>query len=126
MSFLNQIKSADGFVSAKPEKRVIDVEVDGEPATIDVYVKKLAFASATKQLQIGKDSIKAIASRIASSLCDENGNPVLTAEDITGESDPDRGSLSEEMTYKLLAVISEVNGLGKPQVSKNRKKSGTS
>ncbi|EIP9850977.1 phage tail assembly chaperone family protein, TAC, partial [Escherichia coli] len=57
--------------------------------------------------------IDGVAGRIASSICDENGNPVFTVADITGEADPERGALDGNLTVALLVAIQQVNDLGK-------------
>ncbi|MCY1358808.1 Phage tail assembly chaperone, TAC [compost metagenome] len=56
-----------------------------------------------------------MAGRIAACICDQEGKPVFTPADITGEADPERGPLDGNLTMALLGVIGEVNGLGKTQ-----------
>lgn len=60
---------------------------------------------------VGK--IDGVAGRIAASICDENGAPVFTVADITGEADPERGALDGALTVALLVAIQQVNDLGK-------------
>ncbi|PRW05730.1 hypothetical protein CSB88_6291 [Pseudomonas aeruginosa] len=50
---------------------------------------------------------------------DEEGKPVFTPADITGEADPSRGALDGNLTIALLTVIAEVNNLGKTTSSAN-------
>ena len=54
-----------------------------------------------------------VAGRIAASICDESGKAVFTVADITGEADPERGSLGGNLSVALLMAIGEVNNLGK-------------
>ena len=42
---------------------------------------------------------------------------MFTPGDITGEADPERGALDGNLTMALLAVIAEVNSLGKTSPS---------
>ncbi|HEL8054394.1 TPA: phage tail assembly chaperone family protein, TAC, partial [Escherichia coli] len=46
-------------------------------------------------------------------VCDENGAPVFTVADITGEADPGRGPLDAGLAMALLKAINEVWS-GKP------------
>ncbi|HEL8386196.1 TPA: phage tail assembly chaperone family protein, TAC, partial [Escherichia coli] len=54
-----------------------------------------------------------LAERIAGAVCDENGAPVFTVADITGEADPGRGPLDAGLAMALLKAINEVWS-GKP------------
>ncbi|MNE45132.1 hypothetical protein D3C80_1394040 [compost metagenome] len=66
---------------------------------------------------VGK--VDGVAGRIAASICDEDGKPVFTPGDITGEADPERGALDGNLTVALLSAIAEVNSLGKTPTSVN-------
>lgn len=68
--------------------------------------------------------VDGVAGRIAASICDEEGKPVFTPADITGEADPDRGSLDGALTIALLVAIKEVNDLGKTTSSAPKTNSG--
>lgn len=96
-------------------KREIEFEARGKVHKFDVYVRPLSYQSAVAELAAVANKKDAVASRIASSICDENGNPVFTAEDITGEADPERGQMDGGLVIALLSAIGEVNGLGKPK-----------
>lgn len=69
--------------------------------------------------------IDGVAGRIAASICDEEGKPVFTPADITGEADPERGALDGQLTIALLLAIQEVNDLGKTSLPE-KTKSGVS
>lgn len=96
-------------------KRKVEFEAGGKVHKCDVYVRPLSYQSAVSELAAAANKADAVASRISASICDENGNPVFTAEDITGEADPDRGPMNSSLVIALLSAIGEVNGLGKPQ-----------
>ncbi len=124
---LGEISSRGGF-SGPPVKREISWVRDGETLVFDVYVKRMAYQSAVSDviaIQAGGDIA---AHRIATSIVDESGAPVFSVSDITGvlengepvmvEGDSgelvERGALDGELAIALLAVIAEVNSLGKP------------
>lgn len=93
----------------------------------DVYIRPLSFLTATAELDARQSSNNAVAIRIASSVCDEKGNPIFTVGDVTGEADPERGPLSQNLTMALLAAIAKANDLTKKpkRPSPTKKNSGT-
>lgn len=109
---LDNLKQAGAFTGAPVEREITWKQGDQE-LTATVYVRPLSYKSAVSDLMAGKGDRDPVAGRIAACICDENGNPVFTAEDITGEADPERGPLDGNLTVALLAVIGEVTGLGK-------------
>jgi len=120
---INSLQGAGAFTGAPVEKE-IKWEQDGETLTATAYVRKLSYKSAVSDVrQFGGE---VIAGRIASCICDKNGNQVFSVEDITGnvvdekgdtkeEKDRkakirERGPLNHSLTIALLAAIGEVNG----------------
>ena len=120
---INSLQGAGAFTGAPVEKE-IKWEQDGEILIATAYVRKLSYKSAVSDVrQFGGD---VLAGRIASCICDKNGNPVFTVEDITGdvvdekgdskeEKDRkakirERGPLNSNLTIALLGAIGEVNG----------------
>lgn len=96
----------------KKEVNIIDLET-GKKSKVYVYVKPLSYASAVQSLAgIGDDQNTAVAKRIAYSIRNEDGSPLLTVEQITGENDTNT-ALSTDLTLELLRVIGEVAELGK-------------
>lgn len=102
---LDSLKSAGAFSGAPVEKE-ITWESGGEEHTATVYVRPLSYAAAVSDVT-SKD---AVAGRIAVSILDEEGKPVFTVGDVTGEADPERGPLCRSLTMELLRVIGEVSG----------------
>ncbi|HBC1013223.1 TPA: phage tail assembly chaperone family protein, TAC, partial [Escherichia coli] len=76
---------------------------DGE-LTATVWIRPQSYQDVVAEA----DRIRDPAERIASAVCDENGDPVFTVADITGEADPQRGPLDGWLTVSLLKAISEV------------------
>lgn len=111
---IDSLREAGAFTGAPVKKEITWKQGDKE-FTATVYVRKLSYLSARSDLLAVGGKGDAVAGRIAASICDEEGKPVFTPEDITGEADPERGPLGEELTMALLAVIGEVNGMGKPK-----------
>lgn len=110
---INGLMERGAFTGAPVEKEV-KWEQDGEELSGTVFVRKLSYHTAVGDILASRGgSGDGVARRIAVSICDENGLAVFTAEDITGEKDPVRGPMNDALTMALLAVIGEVNGLGK-------------
>lgn len=110
---LDNLKKAGAFTGA-PVVREIKWKRGDEEFTATVYVRPLSYKSAVSDIMAGTKGDR-IAGRIASCICDKDGNAVFTPGDITGEADPGRGPLDGDLTMALLEVISEVNSLGKPR-----------
>lgn len=109
---IDSLKQTGSFTGAPVEKEVTWKQA-GKDLAATVYVRPLSYLSAKSDLLAMGGKGDAVAGRIAASICDPEGKPVFTPEDITGEADPDRGPLDGNLTMALLAVIGEVNGLGK-------------
>jgi len=109
---IENLRAAGAFTGAPVAKEITWTQ-GGEELTALVYVRKLSYRSAVNDLTAMRGEGDMVAGRIASSICDEAGKPVFTMGDITGDADPERGALNNELTMALLAAIVEVNGLGK-------------
>ena len=109
---LDNLKNAGAFTGA-PVLRQITWRQGEEQLTADVYVRPQSYRSAVSDLLARGAGQDPIAGRIAAHICDEEGKPVFTVADITGDADAERGSLDGNLTVALLAVIGEVTGLGK-------------
>lgn len=122
---LDSLKELGAFTGA-PVRREVTWECRGEEHTATVFVRPLSYRSAVSDIQAFSGQTDGPAARIAHSICDEAGKPVFTVADITGDADPERGPLDGNLTMALLAVIAQVNGLGKQKSRARKKKSGTS
>ncbi len=103
------------FIGKPVEKEITWHNGTGEH-TATVFVKPLSYDEAIAQIDAynnESDNKQAIAERIASSIVDENSEPVFTVGDIDGSADPERGAICSGLTMSLLGAIGEVNGLGK-------------
>lgn len=109
---IDNLKQMGAFTGAPVEREITWKQGDQEH-TATVFVRPLSYLSAKSDLLAMGGKGDAVAGRIAASICDEEGNPVFTPEDITGEADSERGPLDGNLTMALLTVIGEVNGLGK-------------
>lgn len=108
-----------GAFSGAPVKKQVTWKQGEEELTVDVYVRRLSYKTAVSDIRSINGHTDAIAGRIANCICDEKGKAVFTPEDITGESDNERGPLDHNLTMALLNVIGEVNQLGKDQSSQS-------
>lgn len=105
--------SSAGAFTGPPVKKEITWEQEGETLTATVHIRKLSYHSVAGDIKAATSGQDVIAARIAQCLCDAKGKAIFTAEDVTGEADPQRGPLNGNLTMALLAAIGEVNGLGK-------------
>jgi hypothetical protein len=109
---LESLKDIGAFTGSPVEREITWKEGEAEH-TATVYVRPLSYKSAVSDITSVSSNGDPVAGRIAASIFDENGEAVFTVGDITGDADPDRGPLSGSLTMALLAVIGEVNGMGK-------------
>lgn len=109
---IESLKEIGAFTGAPIEREITWKQGDNEHAAT-VYVRPLSYLSAKSDLLAARGNGDAVAGRIAASICNAEGKPIFTPEDITGEADPDRGPLDGNLTMALLSVIGEVNNLGK-------------
>lgn len=126
---LDSLKNVGAFTGRPVEKEItwkqVNVETKEEVEyTATVFVRPLGYHIATSDILAYGGKIDGVAGRIAASICDEDGKPVFTAADITGEADPERGALDGQLTVALLVAIQEVNNLGKTKPSAPKKKPG--
>ncbi|HCR9764866.1 TPA: phage tail assembly chaperone family protein, TAC [Citrobacter koseri] len=119
---LDTLKQTGAFTGRPVEKEITWKQGEQE-ITATVYVRPMGYHNAVSTVLSAAGKIDGVAGRIASSICDENGNPVFTVADITGEADPDRGALDGALTVALLVAIQQVNDLGKTD-SAQKTKSG--
>lgn len=110
---LDTVKSAGAFTGRPVEKEIEWTDKDGNKHTATTYVRPIGYHSAKFDILALSGKSDGVAGRIASSICDENGEPVFTPDDITGHADPERGALDGSLTIALLLAIQEVNSLGK-------------
>ncbi|MDU6539161.1 phage tail assembly chaperone family protein, TAC [Mixta calida] len=122
---IDTLKKAGAF-TGRPVEKEISWKQGGEEFTATVYIRPMGYHTATSDVLAYGGKVDGVAGRIAASVCDENGKPVFTPADITGEADPERGSLDGALTIALLVAIQEVNDLGKSTSSAQKKKSGVS
>jgi hypothetical protein len=105
---INSLQAAGAFTGCPVEKE-IKWKQDGKDLSATAYVRKLSYKSAVSDVkQFGKD---VIAGRIAACICDKDGKPVFSVDDITGESSEERGPLDHNLTIALLGAIAEVNSI---------------
>lgn len=120
---LDALKSAGAFTGRPVEKEITWKQGD-EEITATVFIRPMGYHTATQDVLAYGGKVDGVAARIAASVCDEHGKPVFTPADITGEADPERGSLDGALTIALLVAIQEVNDLGKTTSSAPKTNSG--
>ncbi|MGP9696224.1 phage tail assembly chaperone family protein, TAC [Halomonas sp. AOP27-A1-34] len=116
-----------GFVPKRAVEKEITLEHDGQEFKATVNVLPMSYVTVRSDHFARQVQGDALAARIACCIVNEEGKPVFTVGDVTGEADPERGPISRGLTNELLRVIGEVSNLGKaPANSTTKKKSGTS
>lgn len=109
---IESLKEMGAFTGA-PVEKVIKWKKGQQELEATVFVRPLSYKSAVSDLQAMSKNGDAVPGRIATCICDEQGKPIFTPEDITGEADETRGPLDGNLTMALLGAIAEVNGMGK-------------
>ncbi|RTP56088.1 phage tail protein [Enterobacter hormaechei] len=122
---LDALKESGAFTGRPVEKEITWTQGD-KKITATVYVRPMGYHTATSDVLAFGGKVDGVAGRIAASICDEQGKPIFTPADITGEADPERGALDGSLTVALLLAIQEVNDLGKTSSSAPKTNSGAS
>lgn len=122
---LEALKESGAF-TGRPVEKEISWKQGYKRITATVYVRPMGYHTATSDVLAFGGKVDGVAGRIAASICDEQGKPVFTPADITGEADPERGALDGALTVALLLAIQEVNDLGKTSSSAPKTNSGAS
>lgn len=112
---LSELKGHAACYVGKPVPEKVTWSMDGEDYEIDVFVRRFSYSTAIGEMESIRESQSITAQRIATSIVDELGQPVFSVGDITGESHPERGPMSQTMVMALLHAIYRANGLGKSQ-----------
>lgn len=95
----------------KPEKKVVKLkDAEGKEHNVDVYMKPLPFhLTLREQNKEDEDGMAdLVAARVAHCICDEDGNPIFTKEQVKGTAEK---SISAEMAITLTNLVSEFNGM---------------
>lgn len=133
---IDSLRQAGAF-TGRPVEKEISWRQGDDTLTATVFVRPLGYQSAVSDVLAAGGKQDSIAGRIAAAICDEEGNPVFTALDIThGPLDPAElakdpestkrlGALDGNLTVALLKAAYEVNNLGKMPNSPSSTSSGT-
>ncbi|RCL28610.1 phage tail protein [Pseudomonas sp. AFG_SD02_1510_Pfu_092] len=134
---LESLKKTGSF-TGRPVAKEITWRQGDETFTATVYVRPLGYQAAVSDVLAAGGKQDNIAGRIAAAICDEDGNTVFTALDIThGPLDPVElakdpestkrlGALDGNLTVALMVAINEVTNMGKTPNSATSTSSGTS
>lgn len=122
---IDNLKAAGAF-TGRPVEKEISWKQGDEEFNATVYIRPMGYHTAVSNVLTYTGKIDGVAGRIAASICDEEGKPVFTVADITGEADPTRGALDGSLTVALLVAIQEVNDMGKTTSSEPKTSSGAS
>lgn len=106
MQLTRETLQNDGVFAGRPVQKTITWTQGGRELTATTWIRPQSYQDIVLGSEAGKENT--IAVRIARSVCDEQGEPVFTVEDITGEACPERGPLDAGLTVALLRAISDV------------------
>ncbi|WP_447896049.1 phage tail assembly chaperone family protein, TAC [Vreelandella sp. GE22] len=121
------LAAAGGFVAKRATEKDIKWQHEGQEFEAEVNVLPMSYTTVRSDHFARQINGDALAARIACCIVDEEGSPVFTVGDVTGDADPERGPLAVGLTNELLRVIGEVSALGKTPASSTKKPtSGTS
>ena len=109
---IENLKTMGAFTGA-PVEREITWKKGDEEFKATVFVRPMSYKTAVSDLVAIKNNGDAVAARIAYCIVDQDGRPVFSVGDVTGDADPDRGPLDGTLALALMHVIGEVSGLGK-------------
>ncbi|HCT1901136.1 TPA: phage tail assembly chaperone family protein, TAC [Klebsiella aerogenes] len=110
---LDTLKETGAFTGRPVEKEIKWKSRDEKEHKATVYVRPMGYHTTKAQLLAFNGKSDPVAGRIAAHICDEEGNPIFTEADILGTASEERGALDGPIVIALLAVIQEVNELGK-------------
>lgn len=123
---LDTLKESGAFTGRPVEKEIKWKGRDGKEHIATVYVRPMGYHTTKADLLAYNGKSDPIAERIAAHICNDDGEPVFTAADILGTASTERGALDGPIVMALLAVIQEVNELGKTMNSQEKTSSGVS
>ena len=108
---LKDLVAQGAFVSAtEPHvKREIRYHgTDGAEVVCDVWVRRASYHTITNTWKAAEGNQEHLAARIATMICDEDGNPVLSTADVLGTADPARGPICDTLFLALITAVNEV------------------
>jgi hypothetical protein len=107
---IENLQQIGAFVGQPIKKTITWAQVDPDGTakefTADTYIRRGSCATLESEARMSGDGKKMFAVRIASSVCDENGEPILTYEQAL--------DLNDGLSAALFAAVIEVN----PRVAK--------
>ena len=108
---LKDLVAQGAFVSAtEPHvKREIRYHgTDGNEVVCDVWVRRASYHTITNTWKAAEGNQEHLAARIATMICDEEGNQVLSTQDVLGTADPARGPICDTLFLALITAVNEV------------------
>lgn len=102
---LDLVTAKGGFSTAGLVRKVVKW---GEGNEAIVWVRPHSFAIIANNYA-DMEHGERVARNIAASICNEDGSPIFSWKDITGEAVEGRGALCEELVLELVLAIGQVN-----------------
>lgn len=114
---LKDLVEKGAFVSAAEpivKREIVWHNGEGEEHKADIWVRRASYHTITQTWKAAEGNQEHLAARIATMVCDENGAPIFTTEDVLGKADPNRGPICDTLFLALITAVNEVNS-GKPK-----------
>lgn len=92
-----------------PKKQTIEISDNkGEKQSVNIYLRPLSFALVMRSAPETdpEATMDLLAERIAYSVCNEEGNPIFTKEQVKGTSDK---SLGSDIVLALMTAVNSFN-----------------
>lgn len=108
---LKDLVTQGAFVSATEphvKREITWHNPSGEPIVMDVWVRRASYHTITTTWKAAEGNQEHLAARIATMICDEEGNPVFSVGDVLGTADPARGPICDTLFLALITAVNEV------------------
>lgn len=109
---LKDLVAQGAFVSASEptvKREITWHNVDGVEQKADIWVRIASYHTITKTWKAAEGNQEHMAARIATMVCDEDGAPIFTTEDILGTADKSRGAICATLFLALITAVNEAN-----------------
>ncbi len=107
MQLTKEAFQTQGVFTGRPVRKEITWKCGDEELSATTWIRMMSYLDVDSEIA-AKGKRYSLAERIAGAVCDENGVPVFTVADITGEAEPGRGPLDAGLSMALLRAINEV------------------
>ena len=107
---LQSLKDAGAFAGAPVKREIRYHGLDGEEVVADIWVRRASYHTITNTWKAAEGTQEHLAARIATMVCDEEGGPIFSMDDILGTTGIEgRGDMCDTLFLALITAVNEVN-----------------